>query len=965
MKKFYTIFLTIAISLCSCSSFSKEAEQSLTDNEVLTEELSVASETEPQSFKETGISLSQNESVGNFFISNDSAYVLTSEVSKIQNLTVDLFDIESQSFTKIDTKLTSSYVIDICCMNDMFAVCYENSDGNNLSLLNYNGEIINTENLGYSLKDINMFYTNEKLILQGFQKSGEYYSAAVKIYNKNLEVISDKTDICSVTGYELSAISGVYDSGLDMYCVDVDKSEIKFMNTSSDFERKMILPVDFALNIDDLCAAHTLHNGNLLIGFCDYENNVTYYDEYSRSTGELINTYELARTENTIIPGNDKYSFFYQSSDGFYGILSTDGTKEKIIDEKINDDEVPGTYNVRYDNINNRALLFNNYNPCIQRFYKIEEDKLRLIFENDNENTVDFFVTEDNRIYSLYRDEKSHSEYYIEEKSSDGLTINNISFDCFNDKQIYDFCVDSSQNIFFISRNESNYIISKFTKEGKLISETDLPDIIDIHTMYTDESGNVNIYANSMEGNAVYQIIEDTIKCHTFNEYMRFNFLHYCPSPPSDCFTFYDGDGIYSYSYQTKEIVRIVNWKEYSSNCSMSIPAILNQDSIIYCGTDYVSMEETISLMERSDEIEDRIIINIAEVGRTNDKIRSIVHLYNRTSEKYKIELTSYKDQRSLDEDMGKGKVPDIVSYIIGTEFDIKRYIDNGYIAELDGYFDNDKSLNDRDYYLDLLRADNGKIYQTASSAGICYMKSNDEKQNFSDLSYDKIFELSDKKRNDLFSGVSSQEIIENFICDYVYQNIDYENMSFEPDDKILCSMFEIAKSCFEKKYDNTNEIKSGLSFGDAGDFLTLSENKIMTYPDGSYHINLLGCMLIMENSEHKDEGWNIIKKLLEEEHQSSYVENYSGFPLKKSSFQKNADYQNKNAERYDYSCFDDDFIEKVSEILETGKVSSYGCSTVNSIIDKAFEEYVNSNKSSRKIVEKVKADIKRYLDEN
>jgi len=951
-KRYYLLFILIFI-LSSCGHNPEKNHINY-----LTENFSVNNEIKPQNYTETGISLSDNETAEEFYVSEDSCYVLTSEISEVHKLSVELFDYENNTLVICDTNEQCSYLTDVACIENKIVVCYEKNDEIYLSVFSNKGNLIISRNIDCFLTGIKLFCTNENIILQGQRKIENEFVTEIKIYNNNLEIIREINDTGLVTGCITATVSGVHDNKIDLVCFY--KDEIQVMSISADNDISADITPISAVYTDDIVSVNTLYNGNILLGVSDIENNITYLDEYSRNTGKLLSTYELNASEIKIYGGNKNCNFMYMAEGNLYRFYSSDESKEKISDKELSNKLSSGIYDFRYDSNSDKILLFSNYNPIVQHLYKADEDKFTLIADYDNKTTDKIFVTTDNDIYSLFRNENASSEYLIEILSSDGNKRSVALSDYLNNTPIYDFCVDTSKKIHFITMNESSYAICSVSDAGELVREIAVSDMVEPYTIYEDKNGNINVYASSTEGNAIFSIVENGITKVTLNDCMQFNYYRYCPSPPSDKFKFYDENGIYSYSYESGEITCLVNWTEYSSNCSVIMSAAVDSDNYIYYGTDYISLKNTVSFIKRTEENKESTVINIAEVGAENEKIRELIRIYNRTSDDYKIEIKCYKDHKSFEEDLGKGNVPDIITFIIGNNFDLKRYINNGYLLPLDDYLAKDSNLKTEDYYINLLKSENGKIYQTASSAGIVYINKSQGKMDFSEFSYDELFEF--MKTCNL--NMTGDEFVQNIICDYVYQKTAYASAKFEPDNKLLESLFEIAKSL---ENDEVNiDTTASLSFETSGDFLTFSESEnIMTYPDGDYHINLLGCMAIMNGSMYKDEAWNIIKSVLEEEYQDSLIEKYSGFPLKKSSFYKYAEYQNKNAVKYGYSNFDKTYIENVSEILETGRVCSYGSSVINDIVSNAFREYMESDSTSDLYIKKINYNIRKYLDEN
>lgn len=956
MKKLTAVILSLSILLCGCNH-SNNTDTEIKKIDFSLKENTYSSELSPQYFKETGFEISDNNIFEKFFVTNNSVFVLTTEIQNSKSFSLEYYDINSNKLASIDTEIQCSYVSELCCLNDRFIICYEKDGIQYLSSLNLNGETLNTVSIGNNSSDFDLYCTDNTILLAENIYKDDNELTQINIYDKELKKISDHHNINTVTGSPLSAICGIYNNNIDITYLDTDSYELKFLTITPDFQNITPLSFSIAINENDITDVYTLANGNILVGYSNETTDTDVYEEYNRNTGSIEHSYEIPDTSTDIFPGNNLYAFFYLNNEIING-FSFNGNTEQI-ESNYKDEELSFKYNKYTDNI----VIYSNSCPKNYSLFQIENTKIKKIAEFPDNQLTDIYVSLNNTIYSLFDNIESEKKCTLQISDTNGKLINSLSFPEIDSDSIRNMCTDSSENLFFLTQTDTSFILSKYSKEGTLLAAEELPDMMSSFSMNSDNEGNIIIYASSINGNVLFKIKDDTVTTLELNENLKYTPVSVCSSYPTDELIFSDYNGIYTYSSETDEIICIANWNEFSCNGSISSCAVLDNNTIIYYGNDYLTSQKTISVLTRSDEPKSQNIINLAVIGEDDSYIRYLIQAYNRNSKEYIIKRKSYLNQNKLDEDIGKGSVPDIIYCTIGTDFDIKKYIAEKYIAELDQYFYNDKEFNSDDYYINLLKSDNGKIYQLAAAAGIEYMQIKSIPSQFYKLSYNEFFKLPKSEKKDL----SFDEFTTKLINCYVYQNIDYQKQTFEIDDNIFESMLIQAKNCYSNTEKNSIDYENlKMNFHGTGDFLTFSDSdSITTYPDGDYHINLLNCFMIMNNSHNKEEDWKIIKDLLSEKNQNILSEEYSGFPLLKSSLIKSADYQNKKAADYHMNQFDDNFLDSVINIMQTGKVCSYGNSTLKSIVEQNIEEYCTSNKSSDDTIAQIKSEIRLFLDEN
>lgn len=202
----------------------------------------------------------------------------------------------------------------------------------------------------------------------------------------------------------------------------------------------------------------------------------------------------------------------------------------------------------------------------------------------------------------------------------------------------------------------------------------------------------------------------------------------------------YNGDSaLYGLDIETNESTTLIDWIKSGIDSTNLNNVILSPDGkIIYSaynyeysgsGISYSGGDMVIYVLTKLDpsEVPDKELISVYTTYIPY-QIKSKISQFNKESDKYQIEVTSYMDDdwsnyddciKRINNDLVAGKIPDIL--ICDSSLPFNSYVSKGLIADLGSMMEKDESFNRSDYLENVLEAFSvgGKLYRIAPSFSI------------------------------------------------------------------------------------------------------------------------------------------------------------------------------------------------------------------------------------------------------
>ncbi|MGN0598261.1 MAG: ABC transporter substrate-binding protein [Oscillospiraceae bacterium] len=202
----------------------------------------------------------------------------------------------------------------------------------------------------------------------------------------------------------------------------------------------------------------------------------------------------------------------------------------------------------------------------------------------------------------------------------------------------------------------------------------------------------------------------------------------------------YNGDSaLYGLDIETNESTTLIDWIKSGIDSTTLNNVILSPDGkIIYSaytyeysgsGISYSHDDMVIYVLTKLDpsEVPDKELISVYTTYIPY-QIKSKISQFNKESDKYQIEVTSYMDDdwsnyddciKRINNDLVAGKIPDIL--ICDSSLPFNSYVSKGLIADLGSMMEKDESFNRGDYLENVLEAFSvgGKLYRIAPSFSI------------------------------------------------------------------------------------------------------------------------------------------------------------------------------------------------------------------------------------------------------
>lgn len=497
-----------------------------------------------------------------------------------------------------------------------------------------------------------------------------------------------------------------------------------------------------------------------------------------------------------------------------------------------------------------------------------------------------------------------------------------------------------------------------------------------------------------------------------------------------------DNTSLFGYNVVSGEKTPIIDWVKSGIDTTAQESVIVTPDGrVVYSAHDYKVSEGggysysgndlILHILTKIDPstVPDKQLISVYCMWLNYDLKRAITD-FNKESDKYQIEVTSYEDQNSnvsydeiikrLNNDLVAGKIPDIL--LVDSNIPFESYVSKGLIADLNGFFEKDETIKREDYLENVLEAFSmdGKLYRIAPSFNIQTLAA--KKSIVGDKTSWTVDEFLEVAKNNPDAKMFGDEMTNsNFLNQMIMMNIgsyiNYETGECHFDSDSFKKLLEYAKDNFPTEI-NYDELYSDDNYWQERE-MAYREGKAILRSEYIYNLRTLkydevgymgeettfigvpsdnGCgstiypnttLAVMAKAKNPDGAWEFIKTLLSDEAQSSNMN--SGLPLKLSAYDKLKEkakekpyWENEKGEKeyYDDNVWvgeqqfvcepntDEDNEKIMNFIKSVTNVRSYD-SDLFKIIDEETQAYFSGQKSVDEITDLIQNRVSTYVNEN
>ncbi|MCI6582780.1 MAG: membrane lipoprotein lipid attachment site-containing protein [Oscillospiraceae bacterium] len=969
MKKIISFILMI-LMLTGCSESS---DNSFTENPD-DNQMNILSVSSPMTFKTEETEFEEGMSIEDIMLSENETYVVAADYKAESKIEFKSGNIKNNEFDiKPSILLDCSYVYDLCSSKDRFFVCYCYENVNYISVFNkLTGELINRTNINLYANTFEIEYEDGYIILSyGLIDENNNNTYKINVYNDSLELIEQDFDINSkIDMSDCMAVSySKCGDWISAVCFQKETGSIGFVRFSYCNNSYEYFTSDINIHSGyEPVALYGIDENRILFQYCDRDSDITCLNIYDWTSKNITDMYDIKGCEQYIRPSDDNSFVFYSIYNGtIYGYSNSSSEPVKIADESDNYSLIQSFY----DYYENRTVIYNEADTKKISVYNVDCNDYNLVTEYNFTEYKKACSLKNGNIAALLNDSQG---YRIHISDCNGNLKSEYRLDDLQDQQIELFIVDESENSYIIYNNENEFYINEYNSSGIKTNSVCLKNTVSVYDIYLDNESNVNIYVNGYDGNQIILYKSGTFSVIKLNELMTCNYFEPCRHLYGNDLTFQDIDGIYSYNFNSEAIEKIFDKNAMILNCSLDKCMVYDKDTFIIAGVDYISGKAAICILKRgTDEQAEKTEINVAEIGTHNNNLRKQYRIYNKNSSEYVIKISGYKNQEDFYMAEGKGFVPDIITYEYDSDFNVERFIANGYAEKLNNYIESDKTIASDDYFLSLFQNETSEdIYQIGSRVQIKAMYSEDKVSNHDNWNVFSFTELSEEYGTDILSPVhytpTYNMILEEILGCYVENNINYQSDCFEADNYVISGLFELSKLYYHKDDNDKNEIKhEKISVLDIYDFShSYNYKNILTFPVTSpkHQAYLFDKMLISSSSKNKNEAWNIVRTILLDEYQDMIAEEDLCFPVKKSAFYKMADLRRKYEIRNSERILDDEYIDFLYNMLNNSMLCRMPDKMILDSIKDCFDELISNNYSSDEAASKLISVIKKYVKE-
>lgn len=492
----------------------------------------------------------------------------------------------------------------------------------------------------------------------------------------------------------------------------------------------------------------------------------------------------------------------------------------------------------------------------------------------------------------------------------------------------------------------------------------------------------------------------------------------------------YNGDSaLYGVNIETNESETIIDWIKSGIDSNAMGNVIVSPDGkIIYSaynyqmsggGYSYNDSDMMIYVLTKLDpsEVPDRQLISVYTTYIPFD-IKSKISTFNKTSDKYQIEVTSYVGDdwsnyddciKRLNNDLVAGKIPDIL--LVDSQLPFSSYVSKGLIADLDPIMEKDESFNRADYLENVFDAFSvgGKLYRVAPSFSIVTKSAKKsivgDKDSWTMDDFIAVHEANPD--SNMQTEMTSSGFVDSMIVYNIGQYVNYETGECTFNTDSFKKALEYAKTLpaeidSDALYQDDNywtERENSYRTGKTilrdeyiYDFRAFKQDEegyfgepvsmvgVPTDKGNGSMLQINTSLAIMEKAKNPDGAWEFIKTLLTDEAQ----ENVSDFPVKISALNKMAEkakerpYWDNNGtkEYYDDQVWignqsftitpntDADNERMMNFIKSVNTVYEYDTDLLK-IIDEEVQAYFSGQKSVDEVADIIQNRASTYINES
>lgn len=566
-------------------------------------------------------------------------------------------------------------------------------------------------------------------------------------------------------------------------------------------------------------------------------------------------------------------------------------------------------------------------------------------------------------------------------------------------------CIDKVGNIFttVFDDNSRKLCIYKFDSTGKKIAENS----VNFYPtkMVLDNKDRLIIRYEEGETTVTSGIqYFDAATLEAIEKEAEFDAIDIFGGDTSNTFYMSDGINLITYSDETSKKEEILGWTETGIiGMGVEYLAPFGKDRFLCMFYNGDSIGEPEYAMfgiideKQTNTVEKKVITVVC--GDTASSLEKKIIDFNRQNENIQVEYKSYYNtdmnfEQSLYMDLFAGETPDI---IILDGVDIKRFISNGFLLNLDSYIEKDDTVN-KDYFLDgildALKTD-GKNYFLCNSVSIdALVGKRSELNKFADgwTAHDMISYYKSKDKDvELFFNNSKQKMAYILIGEDLNHYIDWANgtCSFDGAEfkELLefCNSFKNGEEEYDWQYDERiKPIEEGKLLFETATldspfsaqvYRTMfgGDEMYLGYPRSEGSAKKLNINLsagILATSKHPDEAWEFLKQIVmnttEEsgEFDTSILVSVKDFDIYTQALKDNFKGKTFNYNFINVGAPTDEDIKVIKENIKEAQYDTL-CYEKYNIIREDIMSYFSGEHSLEDTVAIIQDKMMKYVNEN
>lgn len=638
--------------------------------------------------------------------------------------------------------------------------------------------------------------------------------------------------------------------------------------------------------------------------------------------------------------------------------------------------------NIQVDNEGNLLLLIYSY---VQK-------------ENQDDFSQNFLlkkVDKDGKVLSDYdlnpimsKEENSYIQYFLSDNEGNIYLSNGDSKIWILDQKGNEIC----------SIDLDDYVSSMgTTKEGKVVVSMYDQDKIVLREVDLASKGLGATYENVPNPNGNLEIMKGIDKGCLINS----------------------NNSLFEYDLDSQSSNEILNWIDCDIN-SDNIVAVstLDDGRIFVLTTDYSQQDgktEMVYLTKtKSSQVAEKEILTYGCLY-TGQNVRKSIINFNKTNEKYRIELKEYGSDdyeagvAQFNSDIASGNSPDIIDLSTGN---VSAYIEKGVLEDLYPYLEKDADINKDDFIESALKAyeSDGKLYAILPSFSISTIIG--KTSEVGDKMGWKLDQLMDYVKSkpegtEVFDYATKESILSSLCLYEMDQFIDWKTgkCSFNSDEFVKILEFSNTFSS-DKDYvydDNApstaSKIRDGkllLTMTTIGDVQSYQMNEAMYgepitfigYPTESGTGSAISpgevAFGISSKSKNKAGAWEFVKGFFNSDYQNS--EGLWGFPILKSALDNkfkeamtpkysedengNQVEQIKSSWGYEDANFDiyaakQEEVDAVKKLIDSADSVYQYNNEVYKIISEETAPFFEGQKKAKDVADVIQSRVQIYVNEN